>query len=250
MTSELLRPLVDQAVSGFMSERRHGALNARDLALACERAMARNHADWSRFASEKISPRYGKRQLLEVFVPQVAREIGRRWEEDDASFAEVTLAGARLQSLAMASGDAYAGRPAAWLGKPAESKAFFIVPEQENHRIGGIVAARRAQSLGLDICLSLGDRYDALLEQIRREDARVFGVSVGSRRMLAPARDLIRRLRDDVADCTVVLGGHILELVSDREETSDADLATNNLEEAVEFMKLRLKERQTKTYEP
>ena len=229
-----LLPIAFRAIDEYMAAGALFSIDGERLDRACAMAASGDAKDWNAFAASNDAGAQHPVNVIETLVPAVAREIGRRWEEDTLSFSQVTVASTRLQELVRNSASAYVNRQVGMRNR-LTTKALFVVPETENHSIGGIVAARRAQREGLIVDLSIAQSDEEVVAQALNTETSCIGISIASRRQIQPVGDLIKRLHDSLPDCVVVVGGNVLNICDDVRKACEADQVTNDIQAAVEF---------------
>ncbi|RGP36993.1 cobalamin B12-binding domain-containing protein [Pseudotabrizicola alkalilacus] len=189
---------------------------------------------WSDFRRSKISDR----MLADHYIPEVARRLGRRWEDDTASFAEVSIGSARLQTLLH---EVSKGWVAGGTAIPGAATVLMIVPPGEQHTLGAVVATGWLRRNGVSVCLRIAPtqaELAAILAQRRFDGAMI---SVACHEKLETCTGLVKTLKEDPsAGLRIALGGAILELErgEDVAAVSGADIVTNDLPKAVEALGL------------
>ena len=166
------------------------------------------------------------RDMCDVVIPEVARNLGEAWVDDRMSFADVTIACARLQSLLRE--DILAGT-----GDYSEraGELLVLVRADEHHTLGALVLTGQLRSHGVSVRLMMGRPepdvltlvedcdFDAILLSISRADAYP-----GLLRSVAAIRSAAG------GNVPVIVGGSILELGEPMAlEVSGADYATNDI---------------------
>lgn len=167
-------------------------------------------------------------QLCETRLAPAARRLGVLWEQDELSFAEVTLACNRLFSVLRT----LAQRPPPAADTPF---AIFAAVPGEEHVLGVSMAAERARGAGWEVTLCLGLPHDRLVEKIAAAAPDVIGLSLTSDRMLLPLMRLIVSLRIEAPlSPIVVCGPGVAELT---EPLVGADAVTADFERALAAMR-------------
>lgn len=180
------------------------------------------------FADLGISPL----ALIDVYIPATARLFGEAWCTDNRSFAEVTIAVARLQS---------------WLRdlepRPDVMNDLFcldapeillVVPEGSQHTLGAMVAMSQFRRMGAVVRLSLGQDQDSVGALVRRYRFDLVAISAAGSEKLEFLQSLVNKVRMGVAPAPIVIiGGPILSEVPDIGPRIGADAATSDPEEAL-----------------
>ncbi|MES2666042.1 MAG: cobalamin B12-binding domain-containing protein [Pseudomonadota bacterium] len=176
--------------------------------------------------------RIGCADLVDRHVPQAARCLGQGWEDDDLSFAQVSMASARLQALvreAMTGRGAEACAPRS-LAPARQAAVLVTVAGDDQHTLGAVVLTSQLRRRGVSVCLALqptAAEVTALLRNRRFDGAMV---SVGGQGRLACARNMIKLLKSLTdGQMQVAVGGAAMEKVMDLGAATGADLATNDV---------------------
>lgn len=111
------------------------------------------------------------------YIVEAARCLGRRWDEDRASFIEVTIGTGHLYALMRALRvEADAPQPA-FDGRRC---AMFATVPGETHGIGITVAADLFREAGWEIDLRTGVDHDALVAHVEATEPHVIGLSLST----------------------------------------------------------------------
>ncbi|NJM83672.1 MAG: cobalamin B12-binding domain-containing protein [Tabrizicola sp.] len=174
--------------------------------------------------------------LADEIIPEVARSVGCDWMEDRLSFADVTIASARLQGILRSIG-------AEWFSDQADSSrpdtVLVIVPDGEQHTLGAMVLTGQLRRRGLSVCLRIGLERETLAHLLR--DRRFGGalISFASAQRLASCRGLVDCIRQSAHPrIPVIIGGAVLDLVEEVATKTGADVATNDLAKALAALNL------------
>ncbi|MFN4129121.1 MAG: B12-binding domain-containing protein [Paracoccaceae bacterium] len=177
--------------------------------------------------------------LADHYIPEVARRLGRGWEEDSASFAEVTIGTARLQAFLNDIGRTWA---ADGTDGPAGSTVLLVVPRGEQHTLGALVAAGWLRRKGISVCLRIAPtpaELAAILAQRRFDGAMI---SVACDEKLDTCTGLVKTLREETSNgLRIALGGAMMEREVDFATVTGVDIVTNDLPKAVQALGLTCK---------
>jgi MerR family transcriptional regulator, light-induced transcriptional regulator len=170
-------------------------------------------------------------ELVERYIPKVARMLGEGWVDDTLTFSQVTLGAARLQETVRA----FSHRPRAGAVIPLGHRMLLVIPEQEDHSLGAFVAAGQFRKYGIWVQLSIGKNCDEVAEAVRAEKYDLVGVTGAGRRSLAPIREIVTRLRGTDGTPPIVVGGNVCNIGVDVCASTGADLATTRPRTALDF---------------
>ena len=120
-------------------------------------------------------------EITDLYIPECARRIGDLWVSDQCSFVDVTIAASRLQRLLRTTARGF--DPAVFLQHPPE-RALIVIPEGEQHTLGGALAANQLQRAGIGAEIAVGAEDKNLRSQIASTSYALIGISVGSEKSL------------------------------------------------------------------
>ncbi len=92
------------------------------------------------------------------YVPEIARRLGKGWEDDTMSFAQVTMGASRLQAILREIGADWAADQGALasMTHAERSTILMIVPPGEQHTLGVFVLIGQLRRRGVSVCLRIG----------------------------------------------------------------------------------------------
>ena len=176
-------------------------------------------------------------QLLAAYVPAAARIMGNYWMRDEESFATVTIAGMRLQSLV-----SHVARGNTVLQN--RGNVLVVVPENEQHFLGGTLISAQMGRLGFAAHVSVGETSADIAARalVERPDIVMFTSSTGA--TLASVLKTVQIIRNAPGSAPVfALGGPIVAEIEGQKEAEGVDILTCNLAEVVGLFERRIKER-------
>lgn len=192
-------------------------------------------------AFERLKPslkraRISASVLADIYVPEVARRLGRGWEEDTISFAEVTMGVARLQAILREIGSHWT---AGTVSRDDRSTLLLILPAGEQHTLGAMVVAGWLRRQGISVCLRIAPSVADLVSllSLRRFDGAMISIACNDK--LDVCAKLVKTLKQSVDyDLRVAVGGALA--LKDEEELSQtgADIITNDLPSALSALGL------------
>lgn len=173
--------------------------------------------------------------IIDHYIPAVARRLGEQWCEDGLGFADVTIGSARLQGLVR---DLTQELPSA---VPRKSGVAVVVLAEDFHTLGAMVLTSQLRRLGVSVRLLVGATPDLVLEELRigRYDAVL--ISASHSESLVKLSRFVKNLRQQTdRNMPIVIGGPIVERSTDVAAATGADAATSNLEEALRACRLKI----------
>ena len=180
--------------------------------------------------------------LIDLVLPEVARFMGRRWAEDDISFADVTIGAARLQEsvrlLATGTGRGEGRRMADDAARPKvrrpAKRVLLVVPRPEHHTLGVFVVADQLHRRGYETDIAVDMHPRQVAEMVLNRRYCMVGITASGRRALASARELVETIRASVRRVTpIVLGGSIVAGGSNLKAQTGVDHVVRDVESAL-----------------
>lgn len=173
----------------------------------------------------------GVEQIYLGALAPAARRLGNWWDEDRATFAEVTIAIARVYGIM------YGLRAEFPISlDPQRRHAVFAPVPGEDHTLGVSMAADLFRTHGWDIDLKIGLGHDALIAALAHTDAPIIGLSLGQEEQLEPLVRLIVALRVTNPRSYILVAGQFVGRHADTLTLTGADAAAAEVPEALEAM--------------
>jgi MerR family transcriptional regulator, light-induced transcriptional regulator len=188
--------------------------------------------DFDQLRPELRRARISPTLFTDRYLPEIARRLGKAWEDDQMTFAEVTMGAARLQAILRQVG---AGLVADAGGRDsAMPTVLLVVPSGQQHTLGAFVILGQLRRQGVSVCLrvspSEGD-LRALLASRRFDGAMI---SLALTEELPAARRLMGWLKDmTVGQLRIALGGIAVSKAAEPIDAPEADIVTNDLTLAI-----------------
>ena len=165
--------------------------------------------------------------LYHALIAEAARRLGRRWDQDEATSAQVILAAGRIYAILRDLREVFLAER---LTAPLGAEAVFASIPGEVHGIGVTIAADTLRRKGWDVTLRTGLGHEALVEEIARLQPTMVGLSAAQTNMTFATARLIVALRVRCPQVWVILGGAIVEQDPDIARIVDADAAALDIE--------------------
>jgi len=172
--------------------------------------------------------------IADYYIPTLARSFGDLWCEDEMSFAEVTIAVSRLQSILRDLEAFWPGANAP--GSQSVATLLLIVPRDMFHTLGAFVLTGQLRRRGISVKMVLGGNTSGLADELRACKFDAIFVSASQSDSLVSLRGVVDAVQAATRDTPpVVVGGKILDVVSAETLMAEtgADHATGNTEEAL-----------------
>lgn len=145
-----------------------------------------------RFFEDQLVPIVEQRADLYDYISEASRKLGEKWDEDEVSFLQVTIAAGKLYALVRSVAAREPRAPVA--GRSIQCALFASVPG-EQHTLGVTIAAEVFRTAGWDIDLLISRSHDELLERACMTHPPVVGLSVSNSAGLDTLARLVVALR-------------------------------------------------------
>lgn len=174
--------------------------------------------------------------LADLYVPEVARRLGRGWEEDTVTFAEVTMGVARLQAILREIGSNWTAGTAS---RDDRSTLLLILPAGEQHTLGAMVIAGWLRRQGISVCLRIAPSFADLVSLLALRHFDGAMISIACNDKLEVCTKLVKTLKQSVGyELRVAVGGALAEKDVGELSQTGADIVTNDLPAALSALGL------------
>ncbi|MEO0485389.1 MAG: cobalamin B12-binding domain-containing protein [Pseudomonadota bacterium] len=165
--------------------------------------------------------------VVDLYLPEVARRLGAAWCEDEMSFADVTIGSSRLQACIR-------DLRAPQVTDSTAAHVLIVVPKDAYHTLGASVVADQLRRLGVAPKMALGLSLVELAELLESHDFNAVMISAAASERLEKLRDLVNCVKTaSHADVPVIVGGTVTDKDTDIRTLTGADYVSNNPEEAL-----------------
>jgi methanogenic corrinoid protein MtbC1 len=177
----------------------------------------------------RISPE----QIVDIYIPQAAQEMGQMWSEDVIGFAKVTIATARLQGLLTLLAPPWSAKPS----EPAyETNVLLLLQGNDSHTLGPHVATAQLRRMGASVRILFGAQESTVLRTVLDDSYDMILFSGSRTDSLASIAKLVKRVRTGVlTPPPMVLGGIVVTLADRVKEKTGVDLVTNDVKVALKL---------------
>ncbi len=236
-----IRFLVESALKSVASGRRDGRPKSRDawVERLCEALMSDSETSYQTVVASALSMGISSETLYQDLFPATARRLGELWVTDHATFVQVTIGAARLQSVyqdAANVGEARHGTRLIDRTIPLGQSVLMILPEGEDHTLGAFVAADQFRRHGLWVRVAVRLTNDELVRIVGEGHFAMIGVSISREKPVENVALLIKYLKKELACCPpVVIGGRYVGSSHDIKGRTGADYIVRSAREAIEL---------------
>lgn len=177
----------------------------------------------------------GISDIISNVVPAVANHLGQAWVDDTASFGAVTIGCARLQTIVHQLDQR--GHDPLIIPKAETHTCLIVVPEGAQHTLGAVVLASELRHAGQRVQLSLNTSADMLgqMTKSKRYDAIMMSAALGQD--VSQLRSMVKAAQGRLRPPQVMIGGGLLSQQSDLKSATNADVITNDWQNALKLIK-------------
>lgn len=166
-------------------------------------------------------------QIVDLYIPQAAHSLGCMWQDDEISFAQVTVATARLQGLLTL------------LAPPwsfciehggASPSVLLILQSTDCHTLGPHVASAQLRRMGASVRVLFGPDSETVLRILAEEPVDLVMFSSSRTEALAAIAAMVADIRANFCSPPpIALGGIILGLTDRAKDQTGVDLVTGDV---------------------
>ena len=174
-------------------------------------------------------------QLVDMYIPAAACELGRLWDEDLIGFAKVTIGVARLQNLLTLVAPPWSD--ASDIAADTRN-VLMILQDNDSHTLGPHIATAQLRRLGASVRVEYGASIVNLIERLRQEDYDLVLFSCSRSDALETIGQMVKRIRTGVKDVPpIALGGLVVGLTDRAMEITGVDLVSSDVRVAYRMCK-------------
>ncbi len=179
------------------------------------------------FTPEKI--------FLDLITP-AARHLGALWDKDLCSFTDVTCGLALMHHVIYRLGYEFREGPHI---KGEQTHVMMCCAPGSTHFLGVTIVGDLFKREGANVVIEVSSTEDELVRAVANEWFDVIGISVAIESQLLSLKSLVQALKKSSGNPNVkiLLGGPIFMLVNVRADMFDADVISNNAQEAIDLLK-------------
>lgn len=186
--------------------------------------------------------RVSESDLFDYCVPAAATALGDRWHDDTLTFAEVSMASARLYRLCLSFEE---------VSDDSAAHGFSILLaslKREDHIIGPALLARKLRREGNAVVLMSNCTVADIAQRSKHGNFDCLMISVASLSALDAATAAIQYLRTEGKEgLPIFVGGAALDCGVGMEQETGADLVTSDINVALDALRERRDSKRTET---
>lgn len=195
------------------------------IANLTEALLSRDEGMGLRIVQKAIGDGTPVEDIYLVYLTGAARKLGDRWEQDNLTATQVTIAAARFYAILR--GLSMHLVPENW---PDGRFAVFATVPGEQHTLGITMAADLFRREGWLIDLKVGRQHDDLLRELADTDFAILGLSATSKAVLPELIRLIAAIRVSFPHVRIIVSGHLAETEPQLRQLTDADCVSTKLD--------------------
>jgi len=130
-----------------------------------------------RFLEQTLAPVVVRRSDLYEHIACASRRLGAKWDAEEVSYLQVTVAAGKLYALVRAVGSGTAQRE---LAHNRAKRALFASVPGEQHTLGVTIAAEMFRNAGWDITLMINQSHEELIDRAAAIHPPVIGLSISN----------------------------------------------------------------------
>ena len=210
LNAKAIVPLQESAKSSSVEETlpaRHSnvGLDSEILAKLHNAAIGAERETLQDVIRDALAAGHKPEDLADHYIPELARKMGDMWCGNQISFAVVTIAVSRLQSMLRDLGPSWAGDTST---DPSAPSVMLIVPQDVYHTLGAMVLGSQLRRAGLSVRIMLGVRPDEIATRLRRTTIQAVFVSSSHGETLKSLAKIIDVVKSSVENAPpIVIGG-------------------------------------------
>lgn len=194
----------------------------------------------SSVAADMIRAGIAAEVIAEVYIPEVARQLGEMWCDDSIGFAGVTVGVARLQGLLRELGPEWRADTSGTAKGPT---MLVVVGADVSHTLGATVLTGQLRRRGISVRLMVGARAEDIGPLLRQLHFDAVMISAAQGESVEALRKLVAAVKQTATRPTpVIVGGTISgegpRQASDLAALVGADYVTNDPDEALAHCRL------------
>ena len=236
-----LEPLASQVISVLCERQTSSANGVRQIVAdyLLRAATSKEGFDPVLVMDELRGHRLTVDAIIDLYIPQVANQLGDLWITSDIDFASVTVGSLRLQALLSEASAAMSGHDLSTRDAPL---ALVVVAEGEQHFLGASVVAAQLRRLGCDVSLSISETPKQITNRVLYDQPDMVLLSCARVAGLETITRHVTKIREAVDPAPVLaLGGALHGDIDAIRSKTGVDLVTKSAKDVVGFFTKRQK---------
>ncbi|MEO0575122.1 MAG: cobalamin B12-binding domain-containing protein [Pseudomonadota bacterium] len=173
-------------------------------------------------------------QIYGSLLTPAARHLGEMWEEDECSFAEVTIAMMKIRHIFATTAPLF---PVTGPKKSVDAPAIILttVPG-EQHTFGMYLTVEHFRAAGWHVWSGASRNTRELIELVRSEHCDVIGISIGAATNFSTVQSAVNEARTHSVnpDVKIIAGGQLISTQPELFDEATFDLVSDDIDSIVE----------------
>jgi methanogenic corrinoid protein MtbC1 len=177
-----------------------------------------------------LDGRVSSDQVVDIYIPEAARELGLMWLDDTITFARVTIASSRLQGLLTLLAPPWSAQ---FDDAADDINTLMILTAGDTHTLGPHVATAQLRRAGAAVRVLFAPSADSVLRLLEEDHYELVMFSCSRTESLATVAQVVRRMRTGLTGTPpIALGGLVLNHADKLKELTGVDIVTNDIKVA------------------
>lgn len=169
--------------------------------------------------------------IVDIYLPETARQLGEAWLADELRFTDVTIAASRIQAALRRLDPIWQDHSPLGL-RPA---CLVVSRFGAQHTLGPTLIASQMRRRGVSVELVYGVTPDDLEALAQKKHYNAIFISATGCDELDTLRDLVQHAQKISQSAPVVIGGSALDEYPQLQRDTGADFVTSDLNEALQY---------------
>lgn len=171
--------------------------------------------------------------IIDLYIPRAATMLGQKWQQDEITFAQVTIGTLRLQSLLS---EISAATRSDMCSDQNRLRTLIVVPQGEQHFLGANVVGAQLRRIGCEVSISFDERQEDLGRRMKFDPPDLVLITCSRVENLENVRRTVQVLRPELKEGPMIaLGGAVTGSEKNLKDQTGVDIVTSSASEAVAF---------------
>ncbi|MEM6939723.1 MAG: cobalamin B12-binding domain-containing protein [Pseudomonadota bacterium] len=228
LPEDVVAALAQEVLKRVAAQMRDRKADMRSIADLSNALISPDAKEAARLIDARVAAGVAFNEIYLEYLAPAAAVLGKRWERDELTFADVTVGTGRVYAIMRA-----INRRARPAQPPDKRKALFAMVPGDDHALGLRMAVDLARTQGWDIEPHFDTDHDALVEAIVSSGTHLVGLSAGGIHALPDLARLVLAIRLSAPTARILVSGHIAEVAAEEVKLLHVDAVTNPFQDAM-----------------
>lgn len=206
LVEDLAREVLSRVARGPRQDATIDSSEASEVDDLCRALISTSHRAGAEFIKQVRSRGTSAETIYLEYLAASARQLGVWWENDQVTFADVTIGSSRIYGIMRTLRRHFEPTGA----DPTKSAVFASVPG-ETHTLGVTMAADFFRKDGWDVSLLVGHTHDELIDLVSATKASLVGLSVSGAHAMAALSKLVIGIHVCRPKMPILISGQSIE---------------------------------------